>query len=112
MTSYAADDTTARMDAVKQATELAHDIVQYAVMPYATSYIVTAAGNAAYVWDSSGKQLHVLQHADRVISARCLPDGTRLLTTSDDHTARVWDFSGKQLHVLQHQDWVHSAQFS
>ena len=56
------------------------------------------------VWDAdSGRELHVLGHADAVKSVAWSPDGT-LLASGDKHSLRVWDAaSGERQLSIPHR---------
>jgi WD40 repeat protein len=46
-------------------------------------FLLLAADKTARIWDTSGKQLAILQHQEYVTSASFSPDGKRVITTSE-----------------------------
>lgn len=76
--------------------------------------IVTAAGDAARLWDAAtGHELARFPHEAWVFAASFSPDGARIVTASGDHTARLWDAaSGRELARLSHEGMVNAAAFS
>jgi WD40 repeat protein/tRNA A-37 threonylcarbamoyl transferase component Bud32 len=68
--------------------------------------------NTARLFDAAGRELAVLEHADRVMGAIFLPDGRRILTWSDDGKARLWDQSGHLVAAVQHDDDILLASVS
>src|SRR5262249_36758621 len=69
----------------------------------------------ARVWDAqTGKELHALRHADRVLSVAFSPDGRLLVSAGCDNVARVWDAAtGKEVATLRgHIGYVMTVGFS
>jgi len=78
-------------------------------------YVATASWDStSRVWNAStGKQIFVLNHGNRVNNVVFSPDGKYIATASNDKTACVWDaYTGKQILVLNHYDWVNNVVFS
>ena len=78
-----------------------HEVDRKLGLGYATfspdgQYVITAmAGDhTARIWSSStGAQLAILGHEDRIHYAAFSPNGRYVVTASADHTARLWDIS-------------------
>jgi WD40 repeat protein/serine/threonine protein kinase len=78
--------------------------------------LLTAGERRATLWSlPEGKELHRLQHGNRIVRwAAFDPSGQRIITCADDGSATFWDSStGKELGPkLQHDEQVERAAFS
>ena len=73
-------------------------------------HIITASEDStAKIWDSSGKELYILKHDNRVRSAFFSRSGKIAVTASTDKLAKIWDTqTGKQRYTLKgHQIRTH-----
>ncbi|MEG4842753.1 nSTAND1 domain-containing NTPase, partial [Microcoleus sp. B9-D4] len=85
--------------------------------PTNSKLLVTAgADGIARLWETTGKQLAILEgHQGQVNDVEFSPNGKLLVTAGEDRTARLWDTTGKQLAILQKEKdprQVKSALFS
>ena len=61
------------------------------------SYVVSTAGNAAYVWNAETGDLHATcagGHVHHITAAAWWPDGSRLVTCGLDKAAQAWTLDG------------------
>ena len=78
-----------------------------------TGRFATGSGDrTGRIWDTTGRQLLKVTHADAVFGVAFSPDGDLLATVGLDGTGRIWDTTGKQQITVTHTAPLYCVAFS